>query len=376
MIRALVLLVCLWPATLWAQDGTALARDAGAQLQDAAVQLEEADSARDRVKALTATIKAYEAGLAAMRDGLRRASLRETQLSRQLAARDNEIAGFLGTLQTIGSTPSPTSFLHPDGPTGTARAGMLLAELTPALNARASSLRRDLEDVQNLRAIQTQATAQMQKGLTEVQTARTALSKALAERTDLPRRFTEDPVNTAILIESSETLDAFASGVSNIAQDEQSVSLPDLAARIGDLPLPAQGIVLRGANEADAAGITRPGILLGTRPGALVTTPTAATVRYQGPLLDLGQVVILEPQPDTLFILAGLGAVYVETGEVVATDAPIGLMGGLSATSAATEMSQEGEGSGTARSETLYIEVRQDNVPQDPALWFRQGKDG
>ena len=117
---------------------------------------------------------------------------------------------------------------------GTARAGMLLAELTPALNARASSLRRDLEDVQNLRAIQTQATAQMQKGLTEVQTARTALSKALAERTDLPRRFTEDPVNTAILIESSETLDAFASGVSNIAQDEQSISLPDLAARIGD----------------------------------------------------------------------------------------------------------------------------------------------
>ena len=376
MIRALALLVCLWPATLFAQDATALARDAGAQLQEAAAQLEEADSARDRVKALTATIKAYEAGLAAMRDGLRRASLRETQLTRQLAARDSEIAGFLGTLQTIGSTPSPTSFLHPDGPTGTARAGMLLAELTPALNARASTLRRDLEDVQNLRAIQTQATAQMQKGLTEVQIARTALSKALAERTDLPRRFTEDPVNTAILIESSETLDAFASGVSNIAQDEQSISLPDLAARIGDLPLPAQGIVLRGANEADAAGIRRPGILLGTRPGALVTSPTAATVRYQGPLLDLGQVVILEPQPDTLFILAGLGAVYVETGEVVATDAPIGLMGGLSASSAATEMSQEGEGAGTARSETLYIEVRQDNVPQDPALWFRQGKDG
>ncbi|UOA28763.1 peptidoglycan DD-metalloendopeptidase family protein [Pseudosulfitobacter sp. DSM 107133] len=376
MIRALVLLACLWPAALVAQDGTALARDAGVQLQEAAAQLDAADSARDRIKALTATIKAYETGLAAMRDGLRRASLRETQLTRQLAARDGEIASFLGTLQTIGATPSPTSFLHPDGPTGTARAGMLLAELTPALNARANGLRNDLEDVQNLRAIQTQATAQMQKGLSEVQTARTALSQAMAERTDLPRRFTEDPVNTAILIESSETLDAFASGVTNIAVDEHAVSLPDLEARIGDLALPAQGLILRGAYEADAAGIVRPGILLGTRPGALVTAPTAATVRYQGPLLDLGQVVILEPQPDTLFILAGLGAVYVKTGEVVATDAPIGLMGGLSATSATTEMSQEGEGAGTARSETLYIEVRQDNVPQDPALWFRQGKDG
>ncbi|MCR8825320.1 murein hydrolase activator EnvC family protein [Pseudosulfitobacter koreensis] len=376
MIRALVLLVGLWPAILLAQDGATLAQDAGAQLQEAAAQLDAADSARDRVKALTATIQAYEAGLAAMRDGLRRASLRETQLTRQLEARDGEVAGFLGTLQTIGATPSPTSFLHPDGPTGTARAGMLLAELTPALNARAAGLRRDLEDVQNLRAIQTEAAAQMQRGLSGVQTARTELSKAMAERTDLPRRFTEDPVNTAILIESSETLGAFSAEISNIAQDEQAVSLPDLAARIGDLPLPVRGLVLRGANEADAAGIARPGILLGTLPGALVTSPTAATVRYQGPLLDLGQVVILEPQPDTLFIFAGLGAVYVQTGEVVATDAPIGLMGGLSTAAAATEMSQEGEGSGTARSETLYIEVRQDNVPQDPASWFRQGKDG
>jgi septal ring factor EnvC (AmiA/AmiB activator) len=376
MIRVFALLACFWPAMLVAQDGTALARKAGVQLQEAAVQLDDAESARDRIKALTATIRAYEAGLAAMRDGLRRASLRETQLTRQLAARDGEVAGFLGTLQTIGAAPSPTSFLHPDGPTGTARAGMLLAELTPALNARAAGLRRDLEDVQNLRAIQTQATAQMQQGLTEVQTARTALSQAMAERTDLPRRFTEDPVNTAILLESSETLDAFATGVANIAHDESLISLPDLSARIGDLPLPARGLMLRGANEADAAGITRPGILLGTRPGALVTAPTAATVRYQGPLLDLGQVVILEPQPDTLFVFAGLGAVYVETGEVVATDAPIGLMGGLSAATETTGMSQDGDASGTARSETLYIEVRQDNVPQDPASWFRQGKDG
>ena len=54
--------------------------------------------------------------------------------------------------------------------------------------------------------------------------------------------------------------------------------------------------MLRGMNEADAAGIKRPGIILATRPGALVNAPTAATIRYVGPLLDYGNVMILEPQ--------------------------------------------------------------------------------
>ncbi len=376
-LRVLSIMAFLAASPAMAQDDAGrLAQDARARLQDAAAQMDAADSARDRVRALTEAIQAYESGLGAMRDGLRRASLRETQLSRQLAARDADIAQLLGTLQSIGARPSPTAFLHPEGPTGTARAGMLLAELTPALNDRASRLRQDLEDVQALRLLQTQAATQLQTGLSEVQQARTALSQAMANRTDLPLRFTEDPVRTAILIASTETLDAFASGLSQIALNDAGAAFVDLDAQIGDFPLPAQGLLLRAAGEADAAGIARPGILLATRAGALVTAPTAATVRYQGPLLDLGNVVILEPAPDTLFVLAGLGVVYAETGEVLATDAPIGLMGGLSADQSANEPSTGGDGSGTARSETLYIEVRRGNVPQDPASWFRMGKDG
>ncbi|MEZ5674302.1 MAG: hypothetical protein R3D81_03325 [Thalassovita sp.] len=46
------------------------------------------------------------------------------------------------------------------------------------------------------------------------------------------------------------------------------------------------------ADESDAAGIARPGVVLATRPRALVTTPTAATIRYLGPLLDYGNVMI------------------------------------------------------------------------------------
>lgn len=374
ILRAALLSLALAVPAFAQGDAAAQARTAVALLEDAAEQMDAADGARDRVRALTATIQAFETGLAAMRTGLRQVAIREAQLSARLAARDGEVGQLLAVLQGMGET-NPTAFLHPDGPTGTARAGMLLAELTPALDKRADQLRHDLEDVQTLQLLQTDAEARLRTSLTAVQAARTSLNQAMAERTDLPKRFTEDPVSTAILIASTETLDGFASGLSQIVTDENmSVETPvSIEARVGDIPLPVQSIVLRGMNEADAAGIVRPGLLLATRPRAIVTSPTAATIRYQGPLLDFGNVMILEPRADTLFVLAGLETVYGEIGEVIAAGTPIGLMGGAESGS---ELSTDGDGTGAARSETLYIEVRQDNVPQDPASWFRTDKDG
>ncbi|MAM25605.1 MAG: peptidase M23 [Rhodobacteraceae bacterium] len=375
MMRALIIGLMLWPALLWAeQDAARQARAAADQLEAASALLDAAEGAGDRVAALTETIQAYEKGLAAMRASLRQAAINESQLQARLQARDGEVAQLLSVLQSIGGDPSPVVLLHPDGPMGTARAGMLLAELSPALNARAEALRRDLDSVKMLRRLQTDAAGRLQEGLAEVQAARTTLNQAMANRTELPKRFTEDPVRTAILIASTETLEGFASGLSEIATEEIEPAPVNLDGKVGDLALPVQGLVLRGANEPDAAGVSRPGIILATRPRAIVTTPAAATIRYVGPLLDLGNVVILEPQVDTLFVLAGLDVVYGEAGQVIAGGTPIGLMGAPQG-AVPGALSTLSDGTGTDRSETLYIEVRQNNIPQDPQDWFRTDKD-
>jgi murein hydrolase activator len=345
------------------------ARAAAARLEQATRQLDAAQSARDRVRALTETVAAFEDGLEAMRDGLRRASLREARLTRELQAREGEVAQLLGVLQGMGNRPSPTMLLHPAGPLGTARAGMILADVTPALNARADDLRARLDEITTLRILQQNAVATLQNGLNGVQEARTALSQAVADRTDLPRRFTEDPVRTAILIASTETLEGFASGLSEMATDEDRSDLPDISALQGSLPLPVQGQILRRANEPDSAGIIRPGLLVATRPRALVTAPTAATIRYRGPLLDYGNVMILEPQAGTLFVLAGLDVVYGGIGQVIPAGSPIGLMGGQDA-EIGEILANSGNGTGTGRPQTLYIEVRQDDAPVDPEAWF------
>ncbi|WP_417713671.1 murein hydrolase activator EnvC family protein [Pseudophaeobacter arcticus] len=353
------------------------ARAAADQLEAATVALEAAESARDRVKALTGTVRAYEAGLAAMREGLRRVARRESQLLTQLKSREDEVAELLGILQTIETSAPPVLMLHPSGPLGAARSAMMVAEVTPGLYARAEALRRDLEEVQTLRLLQQNAADTLEQGLSGVQEARTALSTAIADRTDLPQRFTENSVRTAILISSTETLTGFASGLAEIAGGADKITplLADISAERGELDLPVEGLLLRGFEKRDAAGIARPGLLIAARPRALVSSPTAATIRYRGPLLDLGNVVILEPQPDTLFILSGLAEVYGAAGQVIPAGTPVGLMGG-SAPQAGAILSLSGEGGGTDRTETLYIEVRMDNSPVDPATWFRIGKGG
>jgi septal ring factor EnvC (AmiA/AmiB activator) len=150
-------------------------------------------------------------------------------------------------------------------------------------------------------------------------------------------------------------------------------SLPGIADRKGVLPLPVNGTILRRAGEADAAGITRPGIVVATRPHALVTTPAPATIRYRGPLLDYGNVIILEPQSGILLVIAGLDVVYGNAGEVLPGGSPVGLMPGPAGGSDDLLTAEDGT-AGAGRTQTLYIEVREGNEPVDPESWFQTDK--
>ena len=368
-MRRLALLLALLAPPALAQDAAEAARQAARALEAASVALDQAEGARDRVAALTEIVRGFEDGLAAMRDGLRGAAIRETELSLKLRAQEDEVAQLLGVLSAMGGQARPQTLLHPQGPLGTARSGMLVAAVTPGLAEKATALRSDLEEVTALRQLQENAAQRLETGLADLQAARTALSKAIADRTDLPRRFTEDPVRTAILIAATETLDGFASGLSQITEDETAQDLPRIDARKGTLPLPARGVILRRAQEPDAAGVARPGIVLATEPGALVTTPVAATIRYTGPLLDYGLVTILEPQSDLLFVFAGLEAAFGEAGQVLPEGSPVGLMGGTQPDAGAV-LSPSGERAGAGRSETLYMEVREGDATVDPSTWF------
>ncbi|SMY08113.1 murein hydrolase activator EnvC family protein [Flavimaricola marinus] len=372
MIRRAVLVAVLMAGQALAQgqgETAEAAAAAAARLEAASVMLQEADRGSDRISALTETVQAYEDGLVALRDGLRRAAIRQRAIETELDARSEEVAELLGVLQTMGRAPAPLLLLHPSGPLGTARSGMMVSEVTPALQVRVDELKADLEEVSQLRALQDSAADTLRRGLDGAQEARAQLSQAISERTDLPQRFTEDPVRTALLIASTETLSAFASGLADVVDQDLGGVAPDATALKGGLGLPVQGTVLRRFNQADAAGIVRPGLVIAARPRSLVTSPAAATVRFRGPLLDYGNVIILEPAPDVLLVVAGLAEVFGEAGQVLPQGAPIGLMGGEQPGVDAI-LTESAAGVGGGRSETLYLEVREGQSAVDPATWF------
>jgi septal ring factor EnvC (AmiA/AmiB activator) len=246
---------------------------------------------------------------------------------------------------------------------------MLLADITPALQAEAEALKAELEEVALLRSLQEGAAETLEDGLRGAQEARTALSRAIAERTDLPRRFSDDPEALAAILQSADTLESFAQGLLAVPlSGAESGGLPFAGFR-GSLPYPVMGEPLRAFEEPDAAGISRPGLILAARPFALVAAPAAGTVRYAGPLLDYGNVIVLEPEAGYLLVLAGLGELYAEEGEVIPAGVPLALMGGAEP-EAAEFLGGGQDGGGAELTETLYIEVRENGAPVDPALWF------
>jgi septal ring factor EnvC (AmiA/AmiB activator) len=347
----------------------ALAEGAVAQFNAAHSELEAAQSAGDRVKALTRVVRAYEDGLEAMRAGLRQVSLREDELDREFQDESGQVAQLLGILINLKPDASPEALVHPTGPLGHARAGMLVSAITPAMQADADALRIKLEEVSILRELQDEALETLARGLKEAQQARTDLSQAMSDRTDLPRRFSADPDRLKTLIDSSETLEAFASGLAVMDVVDGISPLPDLDAAKGTWPMPVSGVFIRGYKEPDAAGVARPGWLWATRALSLVSTPWPATIRYKGAFLDYGNVIILEPGNDVLLVLAGLDEVYGEVGEVIPAGTAVGLMGGAAPDlDAFVENATQGTGAGLT--ETLYIEVREGGKPVNPEQWF------
>ena len=373
---ALFAFVLAVPVAASAQNNAATAaRAAVDQLDRAAASLNAAREAPDRVAALTRTVAAYEAGLAALREGIRDVAAQERALKSGLAADSQNLSRLLGVLQTLQSAPETTLLLHPSGPLDTLHAGMLLSDMTPGLRRELDTLKLQLADVATLRSLQESAVDKLTEGLEGVRAARTALGQAVDERGDLPRRLVDDPVALAALAQSADTLEGFATALREADTKKQPRPVPRaFAAARGTLPMPVDGTVIRASGEADAAGIARPGLLIATAPSALVSAPWQATIRYQGPLLDYKNVMVLEPSRGFLLVLAGLDTVYGRVGDVLPQGTALGLMGGSTDTNKdlTAPLTQSG---GQERTETLYMELRQGDDPVDPATWFALGRE-
>ena len=116
-------------------------------------------------------------------------------------------------------------------------------------------------------------------------------------------------------------------------------------------------------------GQGRPGVRIAAEPQSLVTAPITATLLFHGDLLDYGNVVILEPAANILFVIAGLDQAYGTVGQILPKGTPIGLMGGQQPRSD-NNLTENIGFDDTSDQQTLYLEVRDGQTPTNPDAWF------
>jgi septal ring factor EnvC (AmiA/AmiB activator) len=251
-------------------------------------------------------------------------SRQEAALNNDLAMRRGELAKLLGALALFRRQPPPALLISPERARDAVRGAILARALTPDLTRRAQALSAQLERVALLR----REAAAANEGLLNAQSAE-------AERS----------VDIANALRERQALDPAATSLGPLSEG---------GAR-GDLRLawPANGTVTQRFGARLDAGGRSSGLSIAGRRGATVVSPAAATVDFVGPVQGWGLVLILRAGGAYHLVLGGLDQVNVAAGQSVA---PGGAVGRLP--------------NGAKSDPQLYMEVRENGAPVDPARWL------
>ncbi len=331
--------------------------------------------------------------------------------SAELALKRNQLSRTLMALERLSLRPSQAAFFSDRPAVDEARAALLLAAATQALDTRARQLQSDLAQIQELReatAAKQEELAQSVRRLARENTQLAALldTKAKLQETtlqqtaeqkkrqaqlaaqadnlkDLLDRLAAAQAEEAARQEAAEAAAAAAAqentdaaepaddAPEDAAGEVQTASRPpqpDLGAALstpppadlrgfpanaGGLTRPARGdIVARFGQRTDAFGEGK-GLVFATRPGAQIVAPFDGQIVFEGPFRSYGQILIIEHRGGYHTVLAGLARVAVAVGQWLKAGEPVGAM-------AATPDTHP----------QLYVELRRSGAPFDPEPWL------
>ena len=317
--------------------------------------LDAASGSLEQRRALTRATRAYEAALADLGARMVDVSQASRAAQRDIDEARSQLSALVSALARLGQRMEPLLLAGSGAPPEDAvRAGLVFDSLAAGVTEQSAILRADKAALDALYDQQEALRAEMTGALSRLEEMR-ALLIAQADPGDETPDISRDAGNLAALAV------ALASAELGDAAEIDGLSPP--------LPSPVQGRLARGFNDRDAAGLSRPGISVATAPGALVTSPFDASVRFVGQLDGYGSVVILEPAPDVLLVLAGLDGALVRQEGLVDKGQGVGFMPGTPTDhenfllSGTDDPSQRG-------AKTLYMELRHDQRPVDPHGWF------
>jgi septal ring factor EnvC (AmiA/AmiB activator) len=399
----------------WIQEKSS---DSAAQLKELEASLSLSKDKSDKLKAdieamkgdrekqnaamiaAAARVKAAETEIAAVQTKIGDLIVQELDTRGRLDGADASISNVLAALERISKDPPPAIIVDPSDALGSARSALLISAILPQLKAKADQVTSDLKhltDIKtaaqaeeaNLKAnfdvleeeqLRIATLIQAQKQNEETATATLAEEqKQAAEMADKAAQLKQLIADLgrqakAVAVAADATAKANAGGtapkldndtvklaLANTARQQPAV--PFAAAR-GFLDFPvARGVNVVNFGDGDGLGGVSDGLSVVTNADAPVRAPADGWVLYTGNYLNYGQIVILDAGQDYTILLAGMASVDVKPGQFVLMGNPVGSMG--SRTIGRTVATSAG-----AQRPTLYIEMRNKNVPIDPTGWW------
>lgn len=416
ILRAVSLWLALSCASLvpaHAQDTASLERqrqETAAERERLQRELEEADERINRlageVEALrkdTATITAALVDAAATERRLadeveatnaRLAGLRDQQglLRGSLAERRDLLAEVLGALQRLGVSPPPAILVQPEDALSSVRSAILLGSVVPELREETQVLLADLNELAHVSSQieserkrlvaamreQVEEQSRMDLLLSEKQRLREASEEQIVAESERSRALADQAGSLNELIDALEAEIDIARRAEETRRAQEAaaanrppapVPTPELFASVpfsnlrGQVVPPVSGTITRRFGADDGTGGRLMGDMFATHSNAIVTAPSDGSILYAGPFRSYGQLLILNAGDGYHIVLAGLARISVALGQTVVAGEPIGAMSEARIASAAGM-------DGTNAGPELYVELRKDGSPIDPAPWW------
>ncbi|HYF23345.1 MAG TPA: peptidoglycan DD-metalloendopeptidase family protein [Caulobacteraceae bacterium] len=332
---------------------------------DARAAAREVERLRGRLVGLARAQSGDERQAAVQRARFEALNAQEAALTRRMAADRVRMTRLLGALQVYSRDPPPALLVSPERATDAVRAAILMRAVAPELERRAAALKREADGVSRVRRQAALAGAALFAAESEVEDRRAEIERLIAEKTALEVRLNADAAQAQAealaLAEEASDLRGLVQGLARRPGDPDLLDpdRTDLFGRRAKLTAPVQGVVVRRFGERSAAGARSDGWTWRVPPGAQVLSPAEGRVEYAGPLKGWDQVLVIRLGGGAHLVLAGLETVATGAGRSVAGGEPVGRM--PAPEKGATE---------------LYLEIRRDGAPVDPARWLDAGPAG
>lgn len=305
-----------------------------------------------------------ERDLTALEDDIENLTQRSEALTTQIQEDRIQYTKLIAALQRLEASPPPTLALTPRDAKRAATAGQLIATLSDKLQIRAEAL------ALNLTALEvTQAQLKLKKNdLSQTQGRLSAemktVNKGLTTKTKLETKLAEEKKAAAAEAErfaaESKTLRELIAKLESEAakvvprpkpgrRPSQKLVLPDGTKRFAE----AKGTMLRpiSGRLVKSFGRGEKGLTFAGRSKGQVLAPYAGRVEFSGPFKNYDNVVILNVGDGYFVLLTGLDGLFVDAGDTVRRGEPVGDMPAQS-------------------NSELYIELRRNGSPVDPAPWL------